>query len=372
MCAKLNDTLIIDGSHGEGGGQILRTALSLAAIAGRPLRIEQMRAGRQRPGLMAQHLTSVRAAAAICDADVEGDALGSQVLTFRPHRRPKPGAYVFDVTEAQPGGSAGAATLVLQTLLLPLLLGYEPSTVTVRGGTHVPWSPSFDYLQVIWLETMRGLGARVVAELGAWGFFPSGGGEIMLTIGAPEAPEERAAPRPFERIERGRLAGVEGRAVVANLPAHIAQRMAGQAESRLQRLGVPLAIRREEVTAQSPGAFIFLKATYENTVAGFCAHGRRGKPAEVVADEALSDLLAFNDADVVMDRHLADQMLLPLSFAGGVSEFTCEAVTRHLETNAWVIEQFGIATISITHRSDDTGHVRIVPRDDATAAFLDT
>jgi len=354
------DRLFIDGSHGEGGGQILRTAVSLSAATGRPIRIEKIRAGRAKPGLAAQHLTAIRAAATIVGADVTGDTLGSATLEFQPGGAPVAGTYRVDVAEAREGGSAGAASLVLQTVALPLALAEGESTVTVMGGTHVPWSPPYDFLQDVWLATLRRLGLNASARLDAWGFYPAGDGEITLQIaGAPSG--SAALLEPLPATDRGRLTGISGRAVAANLPSHIAQRMADRAEALLRPLGVPVRINTERVRAVSPGAWIFLKPDYEAGCAGFGGHGRRGKPAEEVAEDAVAELMAHHQSGAVLDRHLSDQILLPLAFADGPSEFTSAAVTRHLETNAWAIGQFGIAKIDIERAPDGTGHVMIFP-----------
>ena len=170
--------LVINGAYGEGGGQIVRTSLALAAILAKPVRLINIRQGRKSPGLAAQHLTAVRAAAMICDARLKGDALGSTELTFEPHSPPIAGLYEFDVAEARQGGSAGAATLVLQTILLPLALAKATSKVTVKGGTHVSWSPSFHYLRDVYLPMIACLGVPAQAELLTWGWYPAGGGEI--------------------------------------------------------------------------------------------------------------------------------------------------------------------------------------------------
>jgi RNA 3'-terminal phosphate cyclase (ATP) len=360
MCPARSDILVIDGSHGEGGGQILRTAVSLAAITGRSLRIERIRAGRRNPGLAAQHLTAVRAVAVVAGARLEGDTLGSEIFEFHPGGEPIPGSYQFDVAEAREGGSAGAAALVLQTITLPLALARGESSVTVKGGTHVPWSPSFDYFETIWLEVLRGLGLNATARLDAWGFYPAGGGAITLDLaGAPG--NSKPCLTSLTATERGNITAIEGRAVAANLPSHIAQRMADRAEALLRPLGVPVAIKTERVRSISPGAWVFLKAVYENTVSGFGAHGRRGKSSEEVAEDAVAELLKFHQSPTALDSHLADQMLLPLSFAEGQSEFTCANMSRHLETNAWVIEQFEAARIEIGRRPDGTGHVKVTP-----------
>jgi RNA 3'-terminal phosphate cyclase (ATP) len=352
--------LIIDGSHGEGGGQILRTALSLAAVTGRPFRIEQFRAGRPKPGIAAQHLTAIRAAAAIVGATLERDTLGSNVLEFHPRSPPVAGSYHFDIAEAREGGSAGAATLVLQTVGVPLALACGESTVTVNGGTHVLWSPSFDYFDRVWLAMLRRLGVEASAELGAWGFYPAGRGEITLRLrGATDDGSKMF--RTAALIDAGALTAIEGRAVSANLPAHIAQRTANRAEALLQPLGVRIAIETKCVHATSTGVWTFLKCAYENSDAGFGALGRRGKPAEEVAEDAAAELLGHHRSGAALDRHLADQILLPLAFAAGASEFTCPEVTRHLETNAWVIEQFETARFEIGRSSTGAGKVKIVP-----------
>ncbi len=360
VCPTRSSTLVIDGSHGEGGGQILRTALSLAAITGRFLRIERIRAGRRKPGLAAQHLTAIRAAAEIADAALDGDMPGSETLDFHPASLPVPGTYHFDVAEAREGGSAGAAALVLQTVSLPLAFAHGESSVTVKGGTHVPWSPSFDYLEYVWLETLRGLGLDATARLDAWGFYPAGQGEITLRLHGQRG-DGPGTLMPLTAVERGDLSAIDGRAVAANLPAHIAQRMVDRAEVLLRPLGVPIAIKAERVRSVSPGAWIFLKAVYANCLSGFGTHGRRGKPSEEVAEEAVAELLEYHKGIAALDRHLADQMLLPLAFASGPSEFTCASVSHHLETNAWVIEQFEAARVEIRCGPDGTGHVKVTP-----------
>ena len=174
--------LTINGAHGEGGGQILRTSVALSTILNQPVHITNIRANRKNPGLAAQHLTSVRAAAMICDAVLSGDTPGSTTLTFEPQSPPIAGLYEFNVADAREGGSAGAVTLVLQTILLPLALTNGPSTVTVRGGTHVAWSPPFHYFHGVYLSALAQLGIRAKADLLAWGWYPAGEGAVKLEI----------------------------------------------------------------------------------------------------------------------------------------------------------------------------------------------
>ena len=356
------EPLEIDGSHGEGGGQILRTAVSLAALTSRAVHFSNIRAGRRVPGLAAQHLTSVRAAAALCAAKLEGDLLGSQDLIFAPQRPVQSGAYHFDVAAARPGGSAGATSLVLQTVLLPLALAPGPSAIIVDGGTHNPMSPPFDYLRDVWLRTLARMGVAVELDLEAWGWYPAGQGRIRATLqGWPRGSHLPARLSAFELETRGALIRAHGRAVAANLPSHIAERMTTRASTLLGRLGCPIDISAMCVEAKSAGAGLFLCAEYERCAAGFSAIGKRGRPSEEVAEEAALGTIAFNASTAALDAHLGDQLLLPAALADGPSRCTVHQVTRHLRTNAWVIEQFGLARVDITERPDGIGSVAITP-----------
>jgi RNA 3'-terminal phosphate cyclase (ATP) len=361
--------VVVDGAYGEGGGQIVRTALTLAAVTGRKLVIENIRSGRKNPGLAAQHLTAARAAAALCGARLSGDALGSQFLSFEPSAPPKPGLYAFDVGEAREGGSAGAVTLVLQTILLPLALATGDSDVILRGGTHVAWSPPFDFARDVWLATLARLGVTATLELVSYGWYPAGRGEARLAVfglgkqGAQALGPLAAPPRlaPLEACERGPLQRVFGRAVAANIPAHVPQRMADRARALLAKAGIEARIEPKRVRAASPGAGLFLTADYEPVRAGFNALGERGKPAEVVAEEAVAALLAHRDSGAAVDPHLADQLVLPLALADGPSAYTVERITRHLTTSAWVVERFALAEVEIEGAEGEPGTVRVSP-----------
>lgn len=354
------EPLLIDGSHGEGGGQIVRSAVSLAAITGRSISLVNIRAGREKPGLAAQHLTSVRAAAALCAARLEGDGLGAQALLFAPQRRVEGGRYRFDVAAAREGRSAGATTLVLQTVLLPLAFAPEPSTVVIEGGTHNPMSPPFDYVRDVWLPALQRMGLRAEIALEAWGFYPAGGGRIRISIdGCRSLPGGRL--KALDLRERGPLVAVRGRAVAAKLPAHIAARMQARALGVLASLPAPAQIEAELVDAACPGAGLFLNAMYANVSAGFSALGKPGRPAESVAEEAALALITHHAAGAALDAHLGDQLLLPAALAGGESHFTTHRLTRHLRTNAWLIERFGLAEISVAERGDRTGEVHVRP-----------
>lgn len=333
--------LTIDGAYGEGGGQILRTTLALAAISNQPVCLKNIRANRRTPGLAAQHLTAVRAAAMICDARLTGDELGSIQLTFAPQSSPIPGLYEFDVAEAREGGSAGSATLVLQTVLLPLALAAKPSTVTVKGGTHVPWSPSFHYFRDVYLPILGQLGVHTTVDLPAWGWYPAGEGEIEINISpAGVRSDKQTGELNWTGQERGPLKQIKGTAVASTLPSHIAQRMRDRATNLLSQEALPANIVPQRVRSVSPGAGIFLVAEYESALAGFSALGKKGKPSEQVAAEAIDDLLAFHRSEAVLDKHLTDQLILPLALTDRPGPFKVESFTQHTLTNIWVVEQF--------------------------------
>lgn len=349
------DFVAIDGSHGEGGGQIVRTAVALASMTGRPLRLERIRAGRPHPGLAAQHLTAVRAAAAICGARVWGDELGSMKLQFEPSGPPRSGDYSFDVAEARTGGSAGAVTLVLQTLLVPLSLAGGASQVTLRGGTHVTRAPSVDYVRDVWLPALRPMGFAANLNLVRVGWYPVGQGEVRVAIAGG------VRPGPVEACERGSLLRIAGTALTSHLPPHVGIRLRDCANAALGAVGARAEILMEDAEAACPGAGLFLVAEYEHSRAGSAAVGRRGWPSEAVADEAVHELLAFHHSGACIDAHLGDQLLVPLALASGRSSLHLAHATRHLRTNAWVIEQFGVARVDVEGSESGPARVRVEP-----------
>ncbi len=352
----------IDGSYGEGGGQVLRTALALSAITGQPVRIERIRAGRRNPGLAPQHLTGVLALAEICGAEARGAAIGSTELLFQPRSKPRPGTYVFDVADAAGRGSAGSVTLLLQTLLLPLALVEGGSRLTLKGGTHVPWSPPFDYLAHVYLPMMARMGVKADCRLDAWGFYPIGGGQITADVYG-----KRRTFAPLSLLERGDLKRIRGTAVACNLPAHIAQRIANRARNVLVDAGLPADVTPKRERGAAPGAGLFLVAEYEHSLAGFSALGAKGKPSEQVADEACRDLLAHHAGGAPVDEHLADQLLLPMALAAGHSEFRAARVTQHLLTNAHIIKQFIPARIEVGGSEEEPGTIVIARQGPATS-----
>ena len=244
--------------------------------------------------------------------------------------------------------------LVLQTLLLPLALASGDSTVILHGGTHVDMSPSYDYVHDVWLPMLARMGIHAELSLMRSGWFPVGKGEVRLRIaGAAEL-------RPLRLEHRGPLSAVTGRALAANLPSPICKRMASHARDFLAQAGIAADIDVVVLDAACPGAGVYLTAHYENSLAGFSAQGKRGKPAEKVAEESCSALLRHYQSGAALEQHLADQLILPAALCRGESVFGVECISPHLVTNAWVVERFGLARIDIVPAADGTGFVKIL------------
>jgi len=339
----------IDGSKGEGGGQILRSALTLSLMTDQNFRIVNIRARRSKPGLRPQHLASVKAAASVGQAQVEGAYLGSREIDFRPSSI-HPGSYRFEIP------TAGSTSLVLQTIFLPLSVAEAPVEIEIIGGTHVPWSPCFHYLDLNWLPTMRSLGFRADLGLKLAGFYPQGGGLIRASV----QPVRRITP--LQCIHRGDLTRVSGLSTVSNLPESIAERQRKRAVKRLIDLGCPVEIENQTLPSPGKGTLLLLQAEFESGQACYFGLGARGKSAERVADEVVDVLQVFLHGEGVVDEYLADQLLLPLAFADGDSEFRSSTITQHLLTNAEVIRAFGAAEINIRGKLDQPGVVEIRPR----------
>ena len=350
--------LTIDGAYGEGGGQIIRTALTLSTITGQPIRVERIRAGRKKPGLRPQHLTAIHAAAAICKAHLKGNDLGSQTLTFSPSQVARPGEYDFDVSDAAQGGSAGSVGLILQTILLPLALAQGDSRLTLQGGTHVPWAPSISYLIHVFVPTMKRMNIFLDINLAQWGFYPAGGGEIHVKINGRQKP-----PRSIQLTKRGDLQDVWGTAAAMNLPAHIPQRMANRARNILLNTGTQARIEPTRLCGNGPGAGIFLFTEYKsdsgNAFAGFTAYGKRGIPAEHVAEKACQELLAHHQSNSPVDPYLADQVILPTIMAQGESRINTSQISKHLLTNIWTIQQFVSTDIKLVGTLGEIGTMTV-------------
>jgi RNA 3'-phosphate cyclase len=345
-------TIEIDGSLGEGGGQILRTSLALSLITGKPFRLRNIRAGRAKPGLQAQHLMSVTAAAQIGQARLRGASLGSCDLVFEPGKV-SPGKYRFRI------GTAGATSLVLHTIYLPLALSGGESTVTIGGGTHVKASPCYHFLQKTWSAYMSCLGIEVFVRLERYGFYPRGGGMIQAHIN----PVEHILP--FQGLTRETLlaTGVHRKlyftTVVADLPSSIASRMFKHALARLDDY-VEIEPEEETFSQGGPGCMFGVKVPTEPAPTFLFALGEKGKPAETVADEVVDQVRTFARTQPLgVDEHSADQLLLPLALADGSSQFRVSAISSHLLTNAAVIQIFLDRQISCDGDKGKPGKVTV-------------
>lgn len=333
--------LTIDGSHGEGGGQILRTAVALSSISGKPVRIINIRAGRSNPGLNYQHVMSIRSVAELCGADVTGVERGSGEIEFTPGNI-SGGKYHFDIT------TAGSATLVLQACILPCLYGAEKTQITVTGGTDVKWSPSVDYLRFVFTPILHKMGARVGIVTMRRGHYPKGGGEVKIVVNPLETPAS------LKLGERGLYKGISGIAHVTNLPNKIARRMKHAALLKLVDCGDAEISEEHFPPGQDPsfgaGAGIVLWAQYENTILGASGLGERGLPAERVGQTAAEGLLAEMDSGCTLDVQAADQFLPYMALARGESVFYARELSGHAKTNMWLIEQFLDVTFRVEQK----------------------
>jgi len=338
--------LTIDGSYGEGGGQILRTALALSLVTGKPFRIERIRANRRKPGLGHQHLTAVTAAAQIGQADVTGNALGSLELTFTP-RAIQPGRYHFNV------GTAGSCTLVLQTILPALLKADRPSEILLEGGTHNPLAPSFDFLTLAFLPLLNRMGAHITGALERPGFYPAGGGRCTFSI------EPMRHPGRLDLVARGTVLNQYAMVMLAKLPHHIAEReirvLCSQLSWEPERLSVV-----DITNAQGPGNVVTVVIACEHITEVFTGYGERGVPAEKVAGRAVAEAQEFLTHDAPVGRHLADQLIIPLVLAGG-GKFRTFALTPHTITNLEVVKQFLDRDISAIQRDSTVWEIVVGP-----------
>lgn len=324
--------LTIDGSYGEGGGQILRTALGLSLVTGTPFRIEKIRAGRKRPGLMRQHLTAVNAAQQLSRAEVEGAVIGSQQLTFKPGKTTA-GEYTFSV------GTAGSATLVLQTVLPALLTASQPSILTLEGGTHNPYAPPYDFLERAFLPLISRMGPKLEAKLDRYGFYPAGGGRFSVRI------EPVAKLTAYDLRERGAIQTRKAHAIVSALPAEVGERELKIVKQRLTWEDSYCGVV-EVSNSRGPGNALTIELACEHVTELFTGFGERGVRAEKVAEETVREVRRYLAADVPVGEYLTDQLLVPMALAGSGS-FVSVGLSRHATTNIEVIEKFLDVEISV-------------------------
>jgi len=329
--------LAIDGSFGEGGGQIIRTSLALSLVTGKSFRVEHVRANREKPGLRQQHLTAVKAAAGIGGAEVEGAAVGSREFTFVPGSV-TPGDYVFSI------GTAGSATLVLQTVLPPLMIAARPSTLKLEGGTYNVHAPPYDFLEKTFLPLVNRMGAQVLIELERYGFYPPGGGSFNVLI------EPVAKTQRLDLLERGGIRAARARALVVNLPPSIAERELAVVKEKTGWSDEQLQVEFS-TNAISRGNVVMIEIESENLTEVFTRVGERGVRAETVAEEAVEEALGYLNRGAPVGEHLADQLLVPLALTGGGS-FVTGSLSLHTTTNIEIIKKFLDVDISATQASN--------------------
>ena len=344
----------IDGSYGEGGGQILRTAVALSVITGKPVRIFNIRANRPNPGLRPQHLHGILALKELSNARVKGAKVGSTVLEFIPGKAEAKHVKV-------PIKTAGSITLVLQALLPAM--AFVGGSFEITGGTDVPWSPPVDYLRNVTLFALERMGLRAEIEVRRRGHYPRGGG---LVVGGVEPWEER---KPLRALEWERVERFGGISHATNLPAHVAERQAKSAEERLRSVySVPVEIETEVSRSLGPGSGIVVWAETDSLRLAGDALGKRGKPAEVVGREAADELVEQLRPGKAVDKFLGDQLIPFLAFAGG--EIGVAEITNHLLTNVWVVERFFGKAFDVEGKAGEPGVVRVVRRVDGAVAGI--
>ena len=311
----------IDGSYGEGGGQILRTAIALSCVTQKPVGVYNIRANRPKPGLAMQHLKGIEAAKLITNADVEGLKLGSTKVVFKP-RSLKGGSFRIDI------GTAGSVTLILQTILLPSLYAEKPSTFEIRGGTDVKWSPSVDYVRFVTFKALKDLNANVELDLIARGYYPEGGGKVIVRV-----EPSKLLGKEFDVLK---CDVIEGISHCQNLPNHVAERQKRSAMKVLESKGYKVEVNVEVRKGVSTGSGITLWCGYKGSV----ALGEKGKRAEIVGKECAEELIKELESDSIFDRHLADQIMPFSAVARGKTIYTTTEVTKHQISNAYVINKF--------------------------------
>ncbi|MBI4752289.1 MAG: RNA 3'-terminal phosphate cyclase [Acidobacteria bacterium] len=340
--------ITIDGSFGEGGGQILRSALGLSLVTGKPFKIEKIRAGRKNPGLLRQHLTAVNAATQVGNAEAEGASLGSKTLVFQPGTV-NPGNFRFAV------GTAGSATLVLQTILPALLTVTERTELTLEGGTHNPFAPPFDFLSKAFLPRLNKMGPKVSVRLDRPGFYPAGGGKFHVTI--EPSPDGLLG---FHLPERGKVLNRRVKASVACLPPEIADR-------ELTEISRKMSLEKHHLETEvfenshGPGNVVTIEIESEHVTEVFTGFGEKGVRAESVADNAVKLVRRYLTSDVPVGEYLADQLLIPLALAGEGS-FVTLPPSRHTTTNIEIIKLFLDVEITTSQLNKTAWEVRVAAK----------
>lgn len=328
----------LDGTYGEGGGQILRSALTLSMITQKPFEIQNIRGKRAKPGLLRQHLTAVKAALEICNASAKGVNLGSRDLTFTPGRI-KSGTYRFSV------GSAGSCMLVLQTILPTLIFGKDRSEIILEGGTHNPFAPTFHFLRDVYIPAIRKIGIDIEINLEKYGFYPAGGGRVEVIIN----PLKKA--KRLNLLKRGQIKSVVATSLISNLPQKIGIREVNRAELLLQNI-IDTEKAVKHIDSPGPGNVFLTKVECDNITETFTTFGEKRIKSETVAERCINDTIDYLISDAAIGEHLADQLIIPLAICEGGC-FSTNRVSSHTKTNINTVEKFLNVNINCIKEKDD-------------------
>jgi len=345
------DAVEIDGSYGEGGGSVVRTALAVSALTGKSLIIRSVRGGLRRPGIGAIDSALARALGQVTGADVSA-RVGDETLSFAPKSPISPMRDSIDLRELAGHSQPGSAVLALQTLMTPLARAGGMSYVSCRGGTHIPFAPTYEYFRSVTLPAMALAGVVGVASMSSGGYPPRGGGEVDLEI-------EPSALNGFVWKSRGELRQCKAFVVGSELPEAVVKRGANHLAILAEKNGIEMEIETIRPSSKSPGAAVTCTAIFETGFGGYQAIGERGKPMETVCDEAFSELIVWLNGDATVDEFLADQLLIPAAFSGEECYYKSHRITPTITTAAWVIKQFMPAKIAVLGKDGGPGEVKV-------------
>ena len=341
----------MDGGYGEGGGSVVRTALSVSALTGQPLEIQNVRGGLRRPGISPIDAAIAGGLGAATRAEVSA-RVGDGILRFIPKQQVQPFRDNIDLNELAAGTQPGSAVLALQTIMTPLARSGGMSHISCRGGTHIPFAPTYEYFRSVTLPAMALAGVYGVSSMASAGYPPRGGGVVDLEI-------EPSALNGFEWSDRGDMVQCKAFVVGSELPDVVLRRGAAHLTNLAKKDALPMDIETVKPSSKSPGAAVTCIAIFENGFAGYQSIGERGKPMESVCEEAYTDLVEWMNGEATVDEFLADQMLVPAAFSGEKCFFKTNRVTPTLTTAAWVIKQFMPAKITILGKDGQPGEVKV-------------
>ena len=334
--------LNIDGSYGEGGGQILRNAVALSVLTNTPVEIKNIRNNRPNPGIKPQHYIAIKSIQTLCNAETNGLEVGSSNLKFSPGKI-KGGNYKFDI------GTAGSIPLVFQACILSSLNIKEPVSISVTGGTDVKWAPSIDYFRYVFLPLLQKMGLSVETQLIKRGYYPKGGGESEITI------KPVSDLKPLKLNDEQIFEKVDGIINISNLPEHISIRMKRYAIKTLLKKNLSASINIDKVDSLSQGTGITLWTKSKKTILGSTFLGERGVSSEIIGETVANELIREIDAGSTVDLHAFDQLLpyMAIARSKGISSCIVSNISSHAQTNMWLLKQFFDVDFKLSQTDDN-------------------